>query len=82
MVCDNEFCQSHVTNNPGGCSGWNKTQCALYEIDPYQKGTNESGIRTDTCEARLKFHRMWMVDQQHQKKMERRHRRCQVNRPL
>jgi len=63
MACDNEFCINHMLNSPGGTEAWNKTQCTLYEVDPYEVGTHETGVRVDTCMARLRFHRMWVVEQ-------------------
>jgi hypothetical protein len=62
MPCENEFCSNHVVNCPDMVSDWNKTRCSFYEIDPYEAERND-GIRTDTCKARLRFMRMWAVEQ-------------------
>lgn len=70
-TCNNVFCQSHVTHS-GACSDWNKTNCNLYDIDPYNED-NRTGFRTDTCDARVYFNKKWAVDQAQQKSMERRH---------
>ncbi len=58
MECENEFCIHYSSNKCGYISQWNKTKCDLFEIDPYHPITNKSGIRIDTCPARLKYKRM------------------------
>lgn len=58
MECDNEFCINHKVQDFGTLSEWNKTKCTLFEIDPYEPGKNETGIRIDTCPARKRFKRM------------------------
>lgn len=58
MPCNNEFCIQHEVMRYGTISKWNKTRCTLFEIDPYEPGKNETGIRIDTCPARLRYEKM------------------------
>jgi len=70
MQCNNEFCLHHVLNSHvrhvPEISEWNKTQCTFYEIDPYGPD-NKDGIRIDTCPARLRFCRMWALEETRKK---------------
>lgn len=58
MECDNEFCIHHAANHYGQISSWNKTKCDFWEIDPYHITNNRTGIRIDTCAARIRYKKM------------------------
>ena len=58
MPCDNIFCIHHTSHNCSCVSDWNKTNCTLFEVDPYSFVDNPNGIRIDNCKARLKYKNM------------------------
>ena len=61
MPCENEFCHHHEVNSNGTIASWNKTKCSMYEVDPYEPDVQREfpGFRTDTCQARIRFMKMW-----------------------
>jgi len=48
----------HISNDPGQISEWNKTNCSMYEIDPFDEKENKTGFKIEDCSALEKFKRL------------------------